>query len=782
MNFNYSDNESVDSFAGKDRKSKPKYNPKEIAKYKTALEEKDNKINKMKDVMIEDEKVKIQMKAKLDELKKQLNDIQSGFKESNLTDEELDLLLGRENAALDLFNNQITENTNPLSAIDDHPYTDSLNLKNLEFLGGGNAMYNDYQSKIIGLRKQTCWGRLKLRIENIVMFLTPFKSEMTKLRRRFDRNTIGYFEIIRFLFCLHCFVFFTQLFMLFNHFSYIDSSSNTNLDVNSIEDINNLQSSFTSCRYNIPCFMFYSRFTENEKMVYSGTYLATCIITFIVITNKWVWSKRIDVLNDLFLNDRYYFSKCVFNMWDWNVKNENEEDDMRETIKNILTLGFYETRIKNIVKRRPLKVKSKLLWKRSISILFSIIVLIIGGGLIISLYLLQGYIIANQTGSNTINSSSKFLDMIKSVLPALGLSIVNFIVPLILEKLVKYEKWDYNSTYISQLFWRSYIAKMFSLSVIYFLVFYIGIFNPPSIDSNSNSKFDFKMNHSCPSTNYIYKNNQVSFPSTLVDFNNYANCDEDHLGSELFIVIMVDWCVRKISPFLMYGFKYMFYKKRKNIDKFKSKYDLSNKSTSQVAFAIQMHMIFLFFPYMSMIAPLLLFLDFKFESFSIRKLHEKPEKMTLQEKTGLVILSLFNITMLGVICFFIYFFGVEFDRKTYLNCLNNKNEYNIYYSNRSCGPFTGKESQSKVIIDSIINNAFIGSIYKLMISPIFLSIIIIFLISTLLYKYHDSNALKFYIYEKRKENTFNELKSNDTISRLSAEVKFLRGNFKNKNK
>jgi len=385
-----------------------------------------------------------------------------------------------------------------------------------------------------------------------------------------------------------------------NFISYNRSveSITTNIPVSSVAEVDNNQNLFF-CRLYIPCVLYFSRFTVDEKLTYSITFLVSTLLIFLVLSHKWIWSKRIDVLNDLFFNDEKQFSKTFFNIWEWGVKNEADSEAARHRIKNILTIGVHENNIKERIKHRDFNEKVILILWRSLGIFLSCLIILVGCALVVGLYVVQAYI----KQSVTSTSAFDFVALFAQIAPGLGISLVNTLLPILFNLVVKFEKWDYNATILNQLIWRNCIFKVFTTAVTYFVVVYFGILgNTPETLLGSNT-FDFEMRPTCPSSDYINVTitnttsvSGVQFPTNLVKFNQYSNCVEDHVGMQLVTNSFIEWLVRKISPFATLAFRYILYKKVKRKKNWKSTYDLIDTATDMLVFGVNMYAIFLFFP------------------------------------------------------------------------------------------------------------------------------------------------------------------------------------------
>lgn len=789
MKDDYSSEESNDSFGGKVKNpnSKIKNKKKYIQDLREALEEKQKQINQMKDLMIEDEEVKINLKDKINALTDRIEELQQGF-DDNLNDDEIDILLGRNNAAVDIFNEEDDSNTNPIKDVIDN----TEEYKNLDFvLGGGNAMMNDYHTRVAFLRSKTCWGRFKLTLEKLYEFFIPFKADIKSLMQRYDMNVSGVFRFIRFLLCMHILISLSQAYLLINHIivyfqalnssTITDSTTISNVPVTNTSDVDINQDLFF-CRYYIPCFLYFSRFTTEERLTYSLTFLFSSIFLFFLISNKWIWSKRMDVLNELFFNEEKQFSKTFFNIWDWNVQSKEDLDDAKKKIKNLLTIGVKEEYLKEVLKKRTYEEKFNLFVRRTIGIILSIIVLIIGGVLVFIFYLFQGYI-KSQIGTS---DSLSAIDIVIQLLPGIGLSFINSIFPIFFNLIVKIEKWDFNYTILSQLVWRNFFFKAFTTGIVYFLIIYYGVLaNVPNFLGSTD--FDFELTPSCPSNNYVNVTvtntttaSGVSFPTELVSFTGYSNCVEDHVGLQLITNISVDFVLRIVSPFGILLFRYLYYKKYKGKTNYKKKYDLTDLSTDMLIFSMQLLLIFVFFPFISFLSPLLLLIIFKFEVYHLRKLNMKPERMTLINKSEHFIITIYTFLLIVMLIFMVYYFKLALPYKNYMNCFSDGSTYQLSYSLKSCGPYSANEPYENIIIETINNNTTLQSIYDFVNSPLALFTVILLLTTFLIYKFNDAIALRFFIDEKRKENTSSLNYSNDLISKLRAQVRYFKGTYNKK--
>jgi hypothetical protein len=136
------------------------------------------------------------------------------------------------------------------------------NKMNQNYIGiSGNALMNDYQTRIYLTNSKTRWGRFKNILGKIFSFFVPFKSELKYLFARYDRNVSDMFEFLRFLFIFNVLILFTASYMLINHLVTYKQGEDSML-----------------CKFYLPCRIFYSRFSELDEMTYSFTLIAICVV------------------------------------------------------------------------------------------------------------------------------------------------------------------------------------------------------------------------------------------------------------------------------------------------------------------------------------------------------------------------------------------------------------------------------------------------------------------------------------------------------------------------
>ena len=66
-------------------------------------------------------------------------------------------------------------------------------------------------------------------------------------------------------------------------------------------------------------------------------------------------------------------------------------------------------------------------------------------------------------------------------------------------------------------------------------------------------------------------------------------------------------------------------------DNFKPPYDVSDISPDTLVFVAQIYFLIAFFPYITVLAPILLYIEFKFELYNLKNLSSKAEKTSLRD-------------------------------------------------------------------------------------------------------------------------------------------------------
>ena len=262
-------------------------------------------------------------------------------------------------------------------------------------------------------------------------------------------------------------------------------------------------------------------------------------------------------------------------------------------------------------------------------------------------------------------------------LPKLGISVVNALFPALTLKITNIENWDSSSFIIKIQIIRLYLAKV--LNVILYAGLNLELATDNAWFGSSSSRIPF-------------------------DSSTY-NCREDQAGLGLIILVFSEFVTSKVIPLLTVFFYWILAKCKKS-STWKKEIKVSQQVINLIYFQGLLWITVPFFPYVVLIAPILLFIDFKFQAWKLSKLQIKPLDQTQSSEIMILIMRLFNITLVLVLFYFGYFLTVEISHGT---------------DQITCGPFPNLTSADSLIISDIKSTAVLKQLWENVInySPFF---------------------------------------------------------------
>ena len=150
-----------------------------------------------------------------------------------------------------------------------------------------------------------------------------------------------------------------------------------------------------------------------------------------------------------------------------------------------------EEMVKTLIKNRTRAKKIELIITRLI--LFIINISLVGGGWV-AIFLVN----TNQSEIKTyMTQQFTWLKYVSTFIPSLCLAAVNILLPMITNRLIEFERWDYASTVINNQIWRNFLAKEFNI-ILFFLV-NIDMIVPYNIIPNSSNVVQYNAaEYPCP--------------------------------------------------------------------------------------------------------------------------------------------------------------------------------------------------------------------------------------------------------------------------------------------
>jgi hypothetical protein len=143
---------------------------------------------------------------------------------------------------------------------------------------------------------------------------------------KYDRDVQIHFEIARYIYIISVFTVFIFFYFLINH---------------------GFSSTFTPptetfCKYNIPCFLFYSSIQESEVSAFSITYAISAIFLIFMTATKWLSYKKLTVNSQLYFKEETTFAQFIFNSWDWSIKTKSLYLEKKSRMRQLYSIGMKE--------------------------------------------------------------------------------------------------------------------------------------------------------------------------------------------------------------------------------------------------------------------------------------------------------------------------------------------------------------------------------------------------------------------------------------------------------
>jgi hypothetical protein len=270
-------------------------------------------------------------------------------------------------------------------------------------------------------------------------------------------------------------------------------------------------------------------------------------------------------------------------------------------------------------------------------------------------------------------------------LPKVGISVVNALFPALTVKITALENWDTPGFIIRIQIIRMYLAKV--LNIMLYAVL----------------NLELATNNSC----FFSSTGSIAFEPS-----NYS-CREDQAGLNLVILVVTEAVTSKLIP-LFTAFSFWLLSKCRKQSTWKKEIKVSQQVINLIYFQGLIWITYPYFPYVTVLAPFLLFADFKFQFWKLRALQIKPLEQTQSFEVLILIMRLFNVTMIIVLVYFGYFLTVG-------------NYHGTYGSGVLCGAFDSQVSVSQVVINNIKSTSGLSEIwtYFLNYSPVFWVILLL---------------------------------------------------------
>ncbi|CDW88631.1 UNKNOWN [Stylonychia lemnae] len=562
---------------------------------------KDDIKQKLYDKKKENMKLDLQLKSSQEEIEDLLQMIQEKNQQSSNPVKSSNLLLNKK-------------------MLEDKKRRERLQLKIA--LANGVDFLGDNAIKVSEKKILSRWEKLKIQVADIIDRIQPFKSEMQQIYIKFDRSINNFFQLFRFLFVFSMITFVLYAYLLLIHFINTDSSEISKI-----------------CNTVVPCILYYSRFLAKEGTAYCSTIGLFVIIGLIICLYQWIKFDRQAKYQQIFKKDGIIFARMVLNSWNWSVNEKTQQEDLAESSFNEVLFALKEYVIAKRILYRPQSIKNALLFRRVITGLLSIIVIIFGWA---------GIIAASLYEENIVNYFGKFLpDIVAGFIPTVIVTIVNFIVLFLLEKLTEFEEWDFAYDNLKQLIWRSYVASIMN-NLIFIIIqvelasgnAFFGDDTIASFDQANKQKVLYQCREDMVAVNFL---------QLVIHL--------DQLEIQFVSEIVTKWLLTLI---------WMGYYKIRNAINKNYEWIKEVGTPDEVVWIISFQLIIwstiIYFPYMVFLQPFIMLIQFKYTHFVIYKWKKQPTFSSNEDAIGNFYNTFLTFTFIIVIVIISMFLFLPMDR------------------------------------------------------------------------------------------------------------------------
>ena len=291
-----------------------------------------------------------------------------------------------------------------------------------------------------GQDKPGCLKRFYEKVNNFLDRLTPLRSDIRKITVKYDKMVESYFVFFRFLVAFSLFVLLLFAWLIIWHLFNFDHSWS---DV---------------CNGFMPCFLYYSRFSNSTNVIYGLTLVVFVFLGAVGSLYKWVRFDEVMKRGQLYDTANIRFSKMLFNSMDFTLAIGAESRDNTTQLLGDIRLQMDEDKIKAVVAERTREQKAKLYVRRAIFITVNLIILCLGWAVIFGVNLYSKEIQDSVNGVVVLSSIANFI-------PTFVMSFVNGFVPTVTKKITVFEKYDFASTLMKQQVIRNYATKILNIAI-----------------------------------------------------------------------------------------------------------------------------------------------------------------------------------------------------------------------------------------------------------------------------------------------------------------------------
>ena len=358
-----------------------------------------------------------------------------------------------------------------------------------------------------------------------------------------------------------------------------------------------------------------------------------------------------------------------------------------------------EDRIRAVINQRSAFEKSKLFVRRTTTQLINTLILVIGWAGIV---LLQIYNIPIQEKLAKV----KYLNQVSGLVPSICLAVINSVIPIVSKKITEFEAWDFQEDLVKQQVWRIYLAKIMNLTIFV-------VINLEMVTGGT----------------WFW-----SFP--LLAFNKYTagqanaaaiyDCREDFFAFNFYQQVLSEFLVKIVAQLATAGGKKLIALIRRQ-KAWKDEYELSDEIVWLLYFQSLIWISMIFFPFIAIVSPIMMYILFKYCYFTLQKFQERPSRSSNSsvskpphdcnnfQDTGFYIMIFLNLTLVLITAMIMFFMSVPTVRYNWLKVCDTLKRPIAIIQNTThlCGPFLSEETAKESLQTMIMRHSAVLVIYDI---------------------------------------------------------------------
>ena len=326
--------------------------------------------------------------------------------------------------------------------------------------------------------------------------------------------------------------------------------------------------------------------------------------------------------------------------WDHGLTLDNDVEDLMCTVGSNMATMIQVEKEKGNTLERTFEEKVKMAIRRGTGLLIFACILVASWTTIIFLTAQQ-----NDLANKLKDQYPEIEFLAFNIVPGC-VTAINTLLPIIIDLITKFEKWDSEKTVIKVLLMKMYLAKI--LNVLIQFVSYLLLANPILFTSDSKTYFGIE------ATSDSLRMNRIR-DSVAIQFSDTFKCRLDHVAAGLVQLLTVDFVLSKVIASVMPYFKMIKAKVLKGTFK-REEFAVAKKMVNLLYFQ---GLVFLTIPYAPLFTIVILafhFLTFKFEKMMLFKFGAKPKKEWKAQDAGGFFIKFYLVTIIvtGLLSTFVF--------------------------------------------------------------------------------------------------------------------------------